>query len=177
MAAASYLNKPWNHWHNGEWEGFYLWLDAQPDVRKDRWFWVDNASGGFWAFLLNWGHEYNEHPIFVQIESNRQSLCIKMSTEEGGPLVQPDGYRDRVRQQYHEYIMRKATEASLVHVRKPARFGTGAYMTVAVIGPEYWLGAPDQPVNFEEVKRNLNRYTAFTDDCTDCWPEPVQDSE
>ena len=46
-AAAGYLNKPWNHWHNGDWEGFYLWLDTQSGVQKDKWFWVDNSSGGF----------------------------------------------------------------------------------------------------------------------------------
>ena len=126
---------------------------------------------------MNWGHEHNEHPIYVQIESDRKALCIKISAEEGGPQVQPEGYRRRVRQQYHDYVMRKAAETGLVYIRKPARFGTGAYMTVAVIRPEHWLGAPDQPVDFEDVKRKLSIYTAFTNNCAESWLELSQDAE
>lgn len=153
-AIFGYITKPWNQWDNGDWEGFYLWMDAQDDIWKIRWFWVNNYAGGFWAFLMNWEHKNNPHPLYLQIESDRKMLCIKISTDEGGPDARPGNYIRDTRTEYYHYVMQKAEEAGFSHIRKPSRFGSGTYMTVAIIEPENWLGAPDQPVNFNEVKQN-----------------------
>lgn len=177
QAVSGYIAKPWNHWDNGDWEGFYLWMDTQDDLWKIRWFWVNNYAGGFWAFLMNWEHHHNPHPLYLQIESDRKMLCIKMSTDEGGPDERPGGYIRDTRHEYFSYVMRKAKEAGLIHVRKPARFGSGTYMTVAVVAPEHWLGAPDQPVRFDEVKERLNFYNAFVRQCAADWPAPMLAAE
>ncbi|OGX90480.1 hypothetical protein BEN49_22660 [Hymenobacter coccineus] len=101
-------------------------------------------------------------------------LCIKISTNEGGPDARPDDYIRETRNEYYRFVMQKAKEAGLNHVHKPARFGSGKYMTVAVVKPEHWLGAPDQPVNFDEVKQKLNTFNAFVKNCAADWPALVE---
>jgi hypothetical protein len=172
-AVSGYLAKPWNKWDNGDWEGFYLWIDTQEEIRKIRWFWVNNYAGGFWAFLMNWEHENNPHPLYLQIESDRKMLCIKISTDEGGPDERPDDYIRDTRNEYYQFVMRKAKEAGLSHIQKPARFGKGTYMTVAVVKPEHWLGEPDQPVDFNEVKKKLDTYNSFVRQGAANWPASV----
>lgn len=172
-AVSGYLEKPWNHWDNGDWEGFYLWMDTQADIWKIKWFWVNNFAGGFWCFLMNWQQGNSPHPLYLQIESDRKMLCVKISTDEGGPDVRPDDYIRETRNEYYRFVIEKAKEAGLNHIHKPARFGSGSYMTVAVVEPEHWLGAPDQPVDFEEVKQKLNTYNAFVRKCAADWPAQV----
>jgi hypothetical protein len=176
-AVTGYIAKPWNKWDNGDWEGFYLWMDTQDDIWKIRWFWVNNYAGGFWCFLMNWQQGNSPHPLYLQIESDRKMLCIKISTDEGGPDVRPDDYLRETRNEYYRFVMQKAKEAGLNHIQKPARFGSGTYMTVAVVEPEHWLGAPDQPVNFEDVKQKLNTYNAFVRQCAADWPAQVEAGE
>lgn len=176
-AVSGFMSKPWSKWQNQDWEGFYVWMDSQEEIWKMRWFWVNNVAGGFWAFLMNWEHKENTHPLYIQIESAKGLLCIKISLEHGGPKSKSYDYMTDAREQYYNYVMRKAKEAGLKHIQKPARFGRGAYMTVAVVKPENWLGSADKPVEFDQLKGTLNTYNAFVQKCAAEWPAQLEAAE
>lgn len=91
----------------------------------------------------------------MQIEQG--TLCIKIGDV--------DEDQSRVRNEWYETVIAKARSKGLNEIVKPARFGNGTYMTVAVIEPKFWLGEDDSIINPEEVVRNIKKYEEFLDQC------------
>ncbi|MFY8032993.1 MAG: hypothetical protein ACOVMN_00640 [Flexibacteraceae bacterium] len=62
-------------------------------------------------------------------------------------------------------MYQKSLNVEGIKLHKPQRFGSGNYMTVAIVETEDWLGNPDELVNIENVIANLNKYKAFLKEC------------
>ena len=50
-------------------------------------------------------------------------------------------------------------------IQRPRRFGSGNYMTVAVVERKHWLGDDDSVIDKEKVVNKLREYEQFLDDC------------
>lgn len=168
--AANFQTKPLSAWNDSQWKGFYRWLEDQPEIPGKKWFKVNNAAGGFWGYVLNWQQHKNAYPIYLQIESHRGDLCLKMAThpdDTGMDDVSED--RGAVRNRYHNYLQKKAEKAGLPHLRRPDRFGNGNYMTVAVVDRENWLGGNDTLIQPADVLKKLVEYHEFVHKCAKEW--------
>jgi hypothetical protein len=85
----------------------------------------------------------------MQIEQG--NLCFKV-----GEVY--ESHRD-VRGQFHNLLM----SASLpdMGLQRPGRFGSGTYMTVAVVPRQVWLGADDQIIDIDSVIARLGQYESW----------------
>ena len=126
------------------------------------WYHVPNPSGGFWNACVNW--KYREDiPFFIQLEESK--LVFKISTHPEDIDTDKLLYTSRgeIRNKMHEFIEKKAHSEKCLEITKPDRFGTGNYMTVAVVKKEYWLGNDDDFVDIEKVISNIQKYESFQD--------------
>ena len=56
-----------------------------------------------------------------------------------------------------------AKEKKYLEIVKPARFGTGLYMTIAIVNPEYLFG--NALVNINDLIDKLKVYQRLIDEC------------
>ena len=118
-------------WSREDWEGFYHSLERKLDpkcenVQNMGWEYVNPPSGdGFWGFW--W---YPEGAA-LYLQAKQGELHFKIDVENR------EKWRER-RGHWHERIV-EAGESAGVPVVKPARFGLGKTMTVAVLkdGDDY----------------------------------------
>ena len=92
--------------------------------------------------------------MYLQFEEKK--LCFKIHYE---------GERDRseVRWEQHNKLLEIANANNHNEITKPARFGAGRYMTIAVVDPDYLFGK--ETVNLEELVAKLRNYQALIDQC------------
>lgn len=150
-----------NEWTGDCWVGFYQYLETQFDWVK--WHYVNPPDGnGFWNACLNW-HQWTHYPVYLQIEQG--DLCFKICVHpEDADL--PEGFtRSKARHQWYTILMGYAKEKGFTEIRKPHRFGTGNYMTAAVVDYDCWLGAGDQLIDKEEAVKRLAKYKSFLVGC------------
>lgn len=144
----SYKTLPEKQWGWNAWQGFYKELESRVDL--DSWSYVANPSGGFlgarWHFIDSQGCT-----MYLQFEQGK--LCFKISYE---------GEEDRsaVRDRAHSILLETAKE-KYPEVRRPDRFGTGTYMTIAVVDEENLFG--DGPVDFDSLTLKLKEYESLID--------------
>ena len=69
--------------------------------------------------------------------------------------------RSSIRNKLSSLILSKAEEQNISTISKPERFGTGKYMTVAVVKEKDWLGDINNKVNIDNVINNLIFYKKF----------------
>ncbi len=154
-----FKTEPIGTWSWFEWQGFYEALSKEGIVWT--WFYVANPSGGFLCALLNWDTNKDGFPVYLQIEQGK--LVYKISTHSDDVNL-GERTRSDVRNQIHEMLMDAAKQKSEIKIRKPKRFGTGTYMTVAVVDKEDWLGADDILLDLPAVITKLKQHLSFLRD-------------
>ena len=147
-AVNSYRNEKdeWNEWYG--WQGFYQELkrEALEGFDDCHWGYSANARGGFLVFYWHW-RECPKGKVYLQIEHTlkaepeQNSICFK---------IKPDENVDRreMRWFWHEKILESAEKLGFPAC-KPARFGNGKHMTVAVY---YDSTQSDNPLEFRIFK-------------------------
>lgn len=148
----SFENQPIEKWRWGSWSGFYQFLEERINVTD--WQYVPNPNGGFlglWWHFLKW----KEYSVYLQIEQG--NLCLKI-----GEVKEKHG---KVRKELYTIIMKQAKNEGRVEIQKPARFGSGICMTVAIVARENWLGADNAILDKEKVIQRLKEYEDFLDRC------------
>lgn len=139
-------------WHWNSWLGFYQFLQTKIEVTE--WRYVANPSGGFlglwWHFL-----EWKDYNVYLQIEQG--NLCFKIGEVYNN--------HSSVRNEWFSIIMKHAEQKGNSEIVKPQRFGSGTYMTVAIIERKDWLGDDDRILDKEKVVDKLKEYERFIDDC------------
>jgi len=140
------------NWDWNCWTGFYQYLDSQLNISN--WRYVSNPSGGFlgiWWHFLKWKKYY----VYLQIEQG--NLCFKIG----------DVYKNhsKARNEWFEILMDKAKKKNKNEIIKPIRFGSGTYMTVAIVKRENWLGEDNNVINKDKVIEKLMEYEKFLDYC------------
>ena len=120
---------PIGEWLSGDslWKGFFVKL--QETFSDGGWDYVPNQSGGFMGF---WWHSkfYNnlsECEQYLQLEQGK--LCVKIYVENKSQRAE---YRDI----WHRRVIDNCQKQELDFI-KPERFGSGTYMTVAVLRYTY----------------------------------------
>lgn len=143
---SSFDKKKISEWNGNDWKGLYQSLEQRRTVVN--WGYVNNPSGGFWNLILNWFDHDGVCP-YMQIEQG--NLCFKV-----GEVYESRG---DVRHRFHRLLM----DASLpeMGLARPGRFGSGTYMTVAVVPRQVWLGADDQIIDIDLVVARLNQYESW----------------
>ena len=146
----SYKTLPEKKWGWNAWQGFYKELESRVDI--DSWGYVANPSGGF---LGAWWHFIDEKDCTMYLQLEQGKLCFKISYEG-------EGDRSEVRFREHIKLM-KLAQGRFPEIRRPDRFGTGTYMTIAVVDEESLFG--NGPVNFDKLTTKLKEYETLVDNC------------
>jgi len=154
------------NWDGPAWIGFYRFLENElrKEYKKIHWVYVPNKSGGFQCCVLNWEkwkkNEKEKYPVYMQIEEG--NLCFKISTdpEEIGNI---DIDRRQIRNEWSDILI--ASKDNKYEIIKPSKFGTGKYMTVAIIEKENWLGKKNEKIVKENVIKRLKDYLSFFNKC------------
>ena len=146
----SYKTLPEKKWGWNAWQGFYKELESRVDI--DSWGYVANPSGGF---LGAWWHFIDEKDCTMYLQLEQGKLCFKISYEG-------EGARSEVRFREHIKLM-KLAQGRFPEIRRPDRFGTGTYMTIAVVDEESLFG--NGPVNFDKLTTKLKEYETLVDNC------------
>jgi hypothetical protein len=133
-------------WNGNDWKGLYQAIEQRRSVVN--WGYVNNPAGGFWNLVLNWFDHEGVCP-YMQIEQG--NLCFKV-----GEVY--ESHRD-VRGRFHSLLM--AASLPDMGLQRPGRFGSGTYMTVAVVPRQAWLGADDQIIDIDSVIARLGQYESW----------------
>lgn len=147
-SVSSFRTLPEREWGWDAWQGFYKELELRVGI--DSWGYVANPSGGF---LGAWWHfvEIGDCEMYLQFEQGK--LCFKISYEG-------DGDRSEIRYRHYTRLMAIAHDR-FPEIRRPDRFGTGTYMTIAVVDECVLFG--DGPVDFDLLVEKLKRYESLVD--------------
>jgi hypothetical protein len=151
-AEKAFETKALGQWDGDAWSGFYHFLDSRLKIKG--WGYVPNASGGFlglWWHSLKW----QDYAVYLQIEQG--NLCFKI-----GEVYEN---HSEIRNEWFSILMAKAEAKGFAEITKPQRFGSGTYMTVAIVKRQDWLGADDGLLDKERVIKVLQKYEAFLDGC------------
>lgn len=116
---ASFLLTDINNWSWRAWTGFYS--EVQKELGGD-WDYVPNPRGGFYGHWWYW-HGDDECKQYLQLEENK--LCFKV-------WVKDPKRRSELRSKWYKRIITESQKFEF-DVKKPPRFGNGAYMTVCVL--------------------------------------------
>ncbi len=146
----SYKTLPEKKWGWNAWQGFYKELESRVDI--DSWGYVANPSGGF---LGAWWHFIDAKDCTMYLQFEQGKLCFKISYEG-------EGDRSEVRYREHVKLM-KLAQGRFPEIRRPDRFGTGTYMTIAVVDEESLFD--NGPVNFDKLTTKLKEYETLVDNC------------
>lgn len=140
----SYLKLPIEEWEKHSWVGFYIRL--QKELKDGNWDNVPNKSGGF---LGMWWHHQGNKDCRQYLQLEKEKLCFKIS-------VNKTEDRKRLRGQWYKTIKEKSGEYKLA-LTKPARFGSGKYMTVCIHDGEYRHTDSDGIINIEKTVSLLQK--------------------
>ena len=152
--SSSWESTPPADWSWSAWEGFYRRLEEEigPHIETDNitdinWRYVPNQAGGFLGF---WRYDYDvvsEDEVYWQVE--QENLCFKIS-------VEGDGNRGERRWHWHELIV-QAGKSERMTLEKPARFGSGKTMTVAVLEGDWRRSGSDGRLDLEKTVEVLKK--------------------
>jgi len=142
-------------WNGNDWQGFFQFLETK--FGKINWGHVNNVSGGFWGAVLNWDY-WGVFPVYLQIEEHK--LCFKVSTDI--PEMKTAGMKNGdVRNKVSQVINKNANLKNMHIIKKPKRFGSGKYMTVAVVECNNWLGDCEKIIDKIAVIKNIRDIRDF----------------
>jgi hypothetical protein len=151
-AENAFETKEINLWDWNCWTGFYHFLDTRLEIND--WKYVPNQMGGF---LGIWWHslEWKDYYVYLQIEQG--NLCFKIG----------EVYKNHseVRNEWYNILMEKVKRENKTEIKKPIRFGSGTYMTVAIVERSDWLGKDNETINKDTVIKKLKEYEEFLAYC------------
>jgi len=146
----SYRTTPPSQWPWEAWKGFYSRLQAE--LGDGHWDYVANPSGGFLGF---WWHFQGDDNFSVYLQLEEQNLCFKI-------WVKDTQRRGELREYWHEKIMAAGKSSGLL-LKRPNRFGSGEYMTVALLATDYRLTGEDGLLDMEKTLGVLRSAQAIID--------------
>ncbi|MDO4230333.1 MAG: PD-(D/E)XK nuclease family protein, partial [Capnocytophaga sp.] len=131
LSYKEYEYKNINEWNSSDWQGFFSFLEEKEIIRS--WEYVNNTRGGFWNGLISCDKKWNGYTIYPQLEQDKFCFKIEVGKKEE---------QSKVRNEFYRYFMNKLKESNdeSLKIKKPQRFGTGTYMTVALVEKQDWLG-------------------------------------
>lgn len=150
-ATSSFKRLPAAEWKWHAWQGFYKELDERLSI--DSWAYVPNPSGGFlgaWWYFTN----IDCGNLYLQFEQGK--LCFKISCDN----VEE---RSKMRWHYHNRLM-KVIGNDFPEIKRPDRFGTGEYMTIAVVNRDDIFGTGI--VDMDALINKLQEYQGLIDTMT-----------
>ncbi|HEX7904877.1 MAG TPA: PD-(D/E)XK nuclease family protein [Chitinophagaceae bacterium] len=148
-------------WNDACWIGFYQFLENEIGINT--WHYVNPpGGGGFWNASLNW-EDWDGFPVYLQIEQG--DLCFKIATHPQEIYYEGDFNRGEKRNQWHNILISQATKVGLPEIKKPQRFGSGDYMTAAIVSRNIWLGKDEEVIDRLLVTERLRKYKQFLKDC------------
>lgn len=148
-------------WNDACWIGFYQFLEQEIGINT--WHYVNPPGGrGFWNASLNW-EDWDGFPVYLQIEQG--NLCFKIATHPEEIYYEGDFNRGEKRNQWHQILVSQAIKSGLIEITKPQRFGSGDYMTAAIVDRNVWLGKDEDLIDTSIVAGNLKKYKQFLKDC------------
>lgn len=145
----SYKVKSVNDWACHEWQGFYTELEKH--IQVESWSYVSNPSGGF---LGLWWHFVKNEEIRMYLQFEEKKLCFKIEYE--GEV----GQRSSIRQKYYEKLS-KLSKKKNISIERPARFGSGVYMTIGVVSQGIF---GDGLIDINSIVPILKDYEALIDE-------------
>ncbi len=131
---------PYSKWNYRAWCGFYTSL--QNEFTDAGWGYVPNPSGGFVGFFGK-AIKIDNYGLYLQIEQG--ALCFK--------ICEIYENRSQLRNKVSHKLLSKAKDLGYVEIKKPKRFGTGTWMTVAEVKAEDYLSE-----NISNTIVNLKKY-------------------
>ncbi len=149
----SFRNLPVGKWSWPAWEGFYKELENR--ICLDNWEYVSNPSGGFLGAHWHWV-EFDDKGSAMFLLFEQGDLCFKIC-----PECDKD-QRSIVRNERYKILMEKAKDR-FPEIRKPKRFGSGEYMTIAKIEPKALFG--DGIIDMDSLISRLKQYEKLVDEC------------
>lgn len=156
-ATQSFRKKLVQEWGWAAWEGFYKELESR-DLLDKSWGYVSNPSGGFlgaWWHFKDFSIDRFVGQMYLQFEEAK--LCIKIC-----PDLDDKRQRSEIRKICFDKLY-KTADGRFPELHKPARFGTGTYMTIMVVDPEHILGGG--VIDIDAVISKLRRYESLIDEC------------
>ena len=152
QATQSFRTKPVSEWSWSAWEGFYKELENKGMI--DTWGYVSNPSGGFLGTWWHWVDFDEGASMYLQFE--QEKLCFKICPDCDKEK------RSEVRDKCHYALLQKAKDR-FPEIHKPDRFGSGEYMTIAVVDPEHVFG--NGIIDIDAVIAKLKQYEQLVDEC------------
>ena len=148
----------WN-WHS--WIGFYL--ELQKKLGTGNWGYVANPSGGFLGFHWHWQGDKGTCRQFLHIEGHHSTkipkLCFKIEVADKLDKQK----RAQLRGEWNRKIIKKCTDSGL-KAKKPARFGNGKNMTVAVI-EDFFITDNNGIVDFDKTITVIKKVGTILAEC------------
>lgn len=139
----SFMFLPLDDWNWHSWIGFYICL--KKELKTGNWDYVANPKGGFLGYWWHW-HGDDECEQYLQLEENQ--LCFKIK-------VGKNSNKRELRSQWHHIIKNNSSEIKNLTVKKPARFGSGKYMTVCINKNDYRVSKADNRIDIEKTIKLL----------------------
>ena len=140
-----------SEWGWYAWQGFYQALEKKLGI--DSWAYVANPSGGF---LGAWWHSksFENGEMYLQFEEKK--LCFKISCDN-------KDNRSAIRDEQYNKLIALAQQQGMDEIQRPARFGAGTWMTIAVVDPDYIFGKGK--INMNDIVCKLKKYQSLIDLC------------
>lgn len=147
----SFRELPVSKWGWYAWQGFYKALEKELEISS--WDYVANPSGGF---LGAWWHfeKIENGEMYLQFEY--QKLCFKISCND-------KDNRSVIRDEQNNKLIALARQQGMDEIQRPARFGAGTCMTIAVVDPDYLFGKGK--IDMNDIVCKLKKYQSLVDLC------------
>lgn len=120
----SFIRLPPKEWSWNSWKGFYTAL--QGELKGGHWDYVANPSGGFLGF---WWHSNGDDQCEQYLQLEQEKFCFKI-------WVADPKMRGTLRNNWHNKIIKECQRHG-IKAKRPDRFGSGEYMTVATLNQEF----------------------------------------
>lgn len=146
----SYETLPVTKWDWYQWQGFYKFLETKINVNS--WGYVSNPSGGFLGLWCK-GVKNDEITMYLQFEESK--LCIKICDDKS------DNHTE-IRNKYYDLLIGIA-EKEEITIEKPARFGSGTFMTIGVVPKDNIFGKGI--VCFNTLVNEITKYEQLINEC------------
>lgn len=151
----SYAVLPISKWTRNSWNswiGFYS--EIQKHLQCGHWGYVANPAGGFFGY---WWHSIEVEGCEVYVQLEMEKFCFKI-------CVDNHEQRAELRHFWHEKIKAAGLKHGL-RLMRPKRFGSGNYMTVAILEQEYRITNSDGLINLVETLKVLKTAQLVIDEC------------
>ena len=148
----SFQSTPPSAWSWNAWKGFYTHL--QSAIQDGNWDYVANPAGGFLGFWWHFGGK-GDVELYLQLEQGQ--FCFKIAVGEAAD-------RRGLRDQWHKQVIENCTRHGIV-AKRPGRFGSGQYMTVAILDHVFPVVKSNGLVDMEETLKVIQSAQCVVDDC------------